>query len=77
MGNTFPIKIDIGLFDDADVIELSHGFSKDGINGKNGAEGRTRTDTELPQLDFESSASTNFATPARREARDSSRILGW
>lgn len=29
-----------------------------------GAEGRTRTDTELPLLDFESSASTNFTTPA-------------
>ncbi len=32
-----------------------------------GAGGRTRTDTEFPQLDFESSASTNFATPAARE----------
>ena len=29
-----------------------------------GTEGRTRTDTGLPQPDFESSASTNFATPA-------------
>ena len=29
-----------------------------------GAGGRTRTDTLLPKLDFESSASTNFATPA-------------
>jgi hypothetical protein len=30
----------------------------------NGAGGRTRTGTLLPKLDFESSASTNFATPA-------------
>ena len=30
-----------------------------------GTEGRTRTDTGLPQPDFESGASTNFATPAR------------
>ncbi len=29
-----------------------------------GAEGRTRTDTGCPQSDFESDASTNFATPA-------------
>ena len=29
-----------------------------------GAEGRNRTDTGLPLLDFESSASTNFTTPA-------------
>ena len=29
-----------------------------------GAGGRTRTDTLSPVLDFESSASTNFATPA-------------
>ncbi len=34
-------------------------------NKLDGTEGRTRTDTELPQLDFESNASTNFATPAR------------
>lgn len=31
---------------------------------KDGAEGRTRTDTVLPLPDFESGASTNFATPA-------------
>ena len=31
---------------------------------KNGAEGRTRTDTGSPLPDFESSASTNFTTPA-------------
>ena len=30
----------------------------------NGTEGRTRTDTVLPPSDFESDASTNFATPA-------------
>jgi hypothetical protein len=29
-----------------------------------GAGGRNRTDTELPPLDFESSASTSFTTPA-------------
>jgi hypothetical protein len=29
-----------------------------------GTEGRTRTDTVLPLPDFESGASTNFATPA-------------
>ena len=29
-----------------------------------GTEGRTRTDTEVPHSDFESDASTNFATPA-------------
>jgi hypothetical protein len=29
-----------------------------------GAGGRNRTDTGLPPLDFESSASTNFTTPA-------------
>ena len=29
-----------------------------------GAEGRTRTDTVLPPPDFESGASTSFATPA-------------
>ena len=28
-----------------------------------GSGGRTRTGTELPQLDFESSVSTNFTTP--------------
>ena len=33
-----------------------------------GTEGRTRTDTELPQPDFESGASTSFATPARGES---------
>ena len=30
----------------------------------NGAGGRNRTDTGLPPLDFESSASTSFTTPA-------------
>jgi hypothetical protein len=30
-----------------------------------GAGGRSRTDMELPPLDFESSASTSFTTPAR------------
>ena len=30
-----------------------------------GTEGRIRTDTEFPQPDFESGASTNFATPAQ------------
>ena len=30
-----------------------------------GTEGRIRTDTEFPQPDFESNASTNFATPAQ------------
>jgi hypothetical protein len=29
-----------------------------------GTTGRTRTDTELPQMDFESIASTSFATVA-------------
>jgi hypothetical protein len=32
----------------------------------NGAQGRTRTDTQLPEPDFESGASTNFATRAGR-----------
>ena len=31
----------------------------------NGTEGRTRTDTVLPPPDFESGASTSFATSAR------------
>ena len=31
---------------------------------RNGAEGRSRTDTPAKELDFESSASTSFATPA-------------
>jgi hypothetical protein len=31
-----------------------------------GAQGRTRTDTQLPEPDFESGASTNFATRAGR-----------
>ena len=31
---------------------------------KIGTEGRTRTDTVLPPPDFESGASTSFATPA-------------
>ena len=31
-----------------------------------GTEGRTRTDTVLPPPDFESGASTSFATPAFR-----------
>ena len=30
----------------------------------NGAGDRNRTDTELPPVDFESTASTNFTTPA-------------
>ena len=30
-----------------------------------GAGGRNRTDTRLPPLDFESSASTSFTTPAK------------
>ncbi len=33
-----------------------------------GAEGRNRTDIGLPLLDFESSASTSFTTPAEKEA---------
>src|SRR5690554_180828 len=33
-----------------------------------GTGGRTRTDKRLPPGDFESPASTNFATPATREA---------
>jgi hypothetical protein len=32
-----------------------------------GAGGRNRTDMELPPEDFESSASTNFTTPARSQ----------
>ena len=36
-----------------------------------GAGGRTRTDTLLPEPDFESGASTNSATPARSACRDS------
>ncbi len=35
---------------------------------KNGAGGRSRTDTLSPELDFESSASTNSATPANSSA---------
>jgi len=33
-----------------------------------GTEGRTRTDTLFPELDFESSASTSSATPAQQLA---------
>ena len=36
----------------------------DSVEQENGAGGRTRTDTLLPKRDFESRASTNFATPA-------------
>ncbi len=36
----------------------------DVLGRKYGAGGRTRTDTLLPKRDFESRASTNFATPA-------------
>ena len=32
--------------------------------GRTGAGGRTRTDMSVTSLDFESSAYTNFATPA-------------
>ena len=35
--------------------------------GVSDAEGRTRTDTGQGPLDFESSASTNFTTPAKTE----------
>jgi hypothetical protein len=38
------------------------------IDNMNGTEGRTRTDKVLPPGDFESPASTNFATPARERA---------
>ena len=34
------------------------------------AGGRTRTDMSVTSLDFESSAYTNFATPARRSGHD-------
>lgn len=34
---------------------------------KGGAQGRTRTDTRLPLLDFESSASTSFTTWAYKK----------
>ena len=44
-------------------IQLSYQDSIININ-MDGAEGRTRTDTRLPLLDFESSASTSFTTPA-------------
>ncbi len=43
-----------------------HGLITQKSSKGNGTEGRTRTDTELPQPDFESGASTNFATPAHR-----------
>jgi hypothetical protein len=36
---------------------------------KNGARGRTRTDTRLPLPDFESGASTDFTTRANKELR--------
>ncbi len=36
----------------------------DFLERTNGAGGRNRTDMELPPLDFESSASTSFTTPA-------------
>ena len=36
------------------------------VSIKYGTEGRTRTDTVLPPLDFESSASTSSATPANK-----------
>ncbi len=38
--------------------------SKKGITGIPNAEGRSRTDMDRSPLDFESSASTNFTTPA-------------
>ncbi len=37
---------------------------ENGIDMRIGTEGRTRTDTVLLPLDFESSASTSSATPA-------------
>ena len=42
---------------------------KGGVKKNNGAGGRTRTDTLLPKRDFESRASTNFATPAELARR--------
>jgi hypothetical protein len=41
---------------------------------KVGAGGRTRTDMSVTSLDFESSAYTNFATPARGSGHDSLRV---
>lgn len=49
------------------TVSISFPFSLIGeLEGdkKDGAEGRTRTVTGLPPLDFESSASTNFTTSA-------------
>ena len=40
-----------------------------------GAGGRNRTDMELPPEDFESSASTNFTTPARSESYTNVNLL--
>lgn len=40
----------------------------------NGAGGRTRTGTLLPEPDFESGASTNFTTPARSDYKSSGQL---
>ena len=53
----------------APVIRIGGGISKNTDTPHpldvTGAEGRTRTVTRLPSLDFESSASTNSTTSAR------------
>lgn len=49
-------------------------FEKIQKRGKNPADGRSRTDTRLPSLDFESSASTNSTTSAGRMSPRSSGI---
>ena len=42
-----------------------------------GAEGRIRTDTGFTPPDFESGASTSFATPAVKALYTISRCYGW
>ncbi len=59
MGESFP---QTPWFDSARRKEKKIGRITDLFIG---AGGRNRTDMELPPEDFESSASTNFTTPAR------------
>ena len=56
-----PMTLRLGILRS---IQLSYQDKKKKKLIINGAEGRTRTDTRLPLLDFESSASTSFTTPA-------------
>ena len=54
-------------FSFAEIARLAAESEAGGPSGRlneDGAGGRNRTDTEFPQPDFESGASTSFATPA-------------